>query len=176
MKNRKRNPRNGRYTRDYTLIKAFLILTIIGVVTTFTMIGVNNIIAKLKTFEKLVVVENSFAEEEVRFPTWQEEQESIFKDWGIDVLTAKRVRVCESQDNPEAVNINKDGSRDLGSFQINDLWDIPDSERFDPVQTAYHVVRIVKHFGWDEWVTYNKYVKKGLRCPWVEQKVWSQIK
>jgi len=48
---------------------------------------------------------------------------------------AVRVAQCESGLNPEAVNVNTDGSRDRGLYQINDKWhpEVTDEQAFDPI-------------------------------------------
>lgn len=121
MKNRvKRNPRNGRFTRDYTLIKAFLILTVIGVVTTFTMIGVNNIIAKLKTFEKLIIVENSFAEEVVKELEPDELKSLIPTLYPVCACESDYSKKTPKQFNPDGTVVTGP-TNDYGACQISHI-------------------------------------------------------
>lgn len=55
-------------------------------------------------------------------------------EYGVDPEKAVAVAVKESSLNPQAVNVNKDGSRDRGLFQINSKHHarIRDEQAFDP--------------------------------------------
>jgi len=57
----------------------------------------------------------------------------IAKQEGVDPDLAVRVAKCESDLDPYAVNINKDGSRDRGIFQINDKYhpEVSDEQAFN---------------------------------------------
>ena len=46
----------------------------------------------------------------------------IAKEESVDPDLALRVAKCESSFNPKAVNVNTDGSRDRGVFQINEKY------------------------------------------------------
>jgi len=63
----------------------------------------------------------------------EEKIRRITKEMGVDVELAVRVAKCESSLNPQAVNINKTGSKDRGVFQWNDFWhpEITDIMAFD---------------------------------------------
>ena len=42
--------------------------------------------------------------------------------YGVDTETSLRIAFAESSFNPLAVNYNTNGTRDLGTFQINDIF------------------------------------------------------
>jgi len=56
------------------------------------------------------------------------------KKKGVDPDLAERVAKCESSLNPNAINLNKNGTRDRGLYQINDYWhsNVTDQQAFDP--------------------------------------------
>ena len=58
----------------------------------------------------------------------------IAKEERVDEGLMVRIALCESQLDPEAINVNKNGTRDRGLFQINDYWwpNISDEQAFDP--------------------------------------------
>jgi hypothetical protein len=59
---------------------------------------------------------------------------------------AMRVAKCESNLNPKALNINKDGSRDRGIFQINDKYhpEITDEMAYNPAIATTFFCNAVK--------------------------------
>lgn len=60
---------------------------------------------------------------------------SVAKLENVDPELAVRVATCESNLNPQAINVNPKGSRDRGIFQINDKYhpEVTDEEAFDIV-------------------------------------------
>lgn len=42
--------------------------------------------------------------------------------YGLDATLLRTIADVESGQDPNAVNVNKDGSRDIGVMQINDWW------------------------------------------------------
>ena len=58
----------------------------------------------------------------------------ICKSQTVDPTLGIKVATCESSLNPLAVNINKDGSKDRGIFQINNVYhpEVTDTQAFDP--------------------------------------------
>jgi len=71
--------------------------------------------------------------------TMEEIIEWVAKEESVDPDLALRVAKCENPKlDPKAVNINTDGSRDRGLFQINDKYhsDVTDDQAFDPVFSA----------------------------------------
>jgi hypothetical protein len=78
----------------------------------------------------------------------------VAKEEGIDPDLAVRVARCENPKlDPKAVNINKDGSRDRGLFQINDKWhpEVTDEQAFDPVFSTRFFCKAVKEGHLDWW-------------------------
>lgn len=76
----------------------------------------------------------------------------VAKNAGVDPDLAMRVAKAESALNPDAVNVNKDGSRDRGIFQINDKWhpEVTDGQAFDPVWSTQFFCTAFKagHLDW----------------------------
>jgi hypothetical protein len=78
----------------------------------------------------------------------------VAKEEGVDPDLAVRVARCENPRlDPKAVNINKDGSRDRGLFQINDKWhkEVTDEQAFDPVFSTRFFCKAVKEGNLDWW-------------------------
>jgi len=65
---------------------------------------------------------------------------------GTDPDLAVRVAKCESSLKPKALNINKDGSKDRGIFQINDKYhpEITDEEAYNPAVATTFFCNAVK--------------------------------
>ena len=68
---------------------------------------------------------------------------------------------CESTLNPRAIHRNRNGTTDLGLFQLNTggtlqslglTWD----EAFDPDLNAAAAYRLYKRHGWGRWVCHHK--------------------
>lgn len=70
----------------------------------------------------------------------------------VDPELALRVAKCESNLDPKAVNINTDGSRDRGLFQINSKWHpgVSDEQAFDPIFSTRFFYKAFKagHLDW----------------------------
>lgn len=64
--------------------------------------------------------------------------------FGDRTTVALCIAGAESGWRPDAVNVNDDGSRDRGIFQINSRWhpDVPDDEAFNPRANALHAYRL----------------------------------
>jgi hypothetical protein len=77
----------------------------------------------------------------------------IAKDEGVDEELAVKVAKCESSLNNQAVNTNKDGSRDRGLYQINDRWhpEVTDAQAFDAVFSINFFCKAVKENHLDWW-------------------------
>jgi hypothetical protein len=94
----------------------------------------------------------------VKTQTEEEVMEQIIrwvaKEEGVDPDLAVRVARCENPRlDPKAVNINKDGSRDRGLFQINSKWhpEVTDEQAFDPVFSTRFFCKAVKEGHLDWW-------------------------
>ena len=78
----------------------------------------------------------------------------VAKEEGVDPDLAVRAARCEnSRLDPKAVNINKDGSKDRGLYQINSKWhaEITDEQAFDPVFSTRFFCKAVKEGHLDWW-------------------------
>lgn len=83
-------------------------------------------------------------------------EEEIKRVFGYEWLLALSIAKAESGLNPQAVNYNRNGTKDVGVFQINDCHNFSDSERFD-WRTNVRLAKLVRDtYGWTAWVTYNK--------------------
>ena len=76
----------------------------------------------------------------------------IAKEEGVDPDLVVRVANCESKLSPSAVNVNTDGSRDRGLFQINEKWhpEIDDATAFDIILSTRFFCKAFKegHLSW----------------------------
>lgn len=80
-------------------------------------------------------IEKKNSQIETSEKTTEEIIRKIAKEEGVDPDLAVRVAKCESKLDWKAVNINKDGSRDRGIFQINEKYhqEVSDEQAFDPI-------------------------------------------
>ncbi len=76
----------------------------------------------------------------------------VARQEGVDPDLAVRVAKCESNLDPLAVHVNKDGSRDRGAFQWNDKWhpEVSDADAFDVVKATQLFCKAFKagHLDW----------------------------
>lgn len=72
-------------------------------------------------------------------------------EWKIALAIAK----AESSLNPQAVNRNSNGTRDIGIFQINDLHGWSAEERYDWKNNIAIAKEIRDRCGWSAWSVYN---------------------
>jgi hypothetical protein len=97
-------------------------------------------------FKKILILKN--------FP-----EESIDKMWCI----AKN----ESNFNPLAYNYNKNGSFDVGLFQINQIWKkwcgMRDRDLLHVSKNAQCALLVLKKSGYAAWVTFRKFCFVGNR-------------
>ena len=70
----------------------------------------------------------------------------IAAEEGVDPELAVRVAKCESNLNYKAVNINTDGSRDRGLYQINEKWhpEVTDEQAFNPITATQFFCKAMK--------------------------------
>jgi hypothetical protein len=68
------------------------------------------------------LVKSGLTNQPVAQPTVEEQIRTIAKQNGVDPDLAVRVAKCESNLNPQAININVDNSEDRGLFQINNKY------------------------------------------------------
>jgi len=153
----RRNPHNGRFTEDRRLYAMFLggMFAILIVV-----LGVNNIyyaIRSLSRFDRVFLVENTFAEETITNLSWQEEVMLMLKREGIDTKLASKIIQCESSWNPSAFNKNKDSSSDRGLWQLSNKYysKVLDRCAYDAVCSTGEAIKIIKSEGFKPWVCYS---------------------
>ncbi len=75
---------------------------------------------------------------------------------GIDTKRAERIIFCESSWNPYAINQNRNGSNDLGIWQLNSIHKIPDEVRVDPIASTEVAIKMIKKLGFQPWVCSRK--------------------
>ena len=68
---------------------------------------------------------------------------------------ALAVAKAESGLNPKAVNWNRNGSKDVGVFQINDKHGWSTEERFDWEKNIRMAKDLRDRYGWTEWTAFN---------------------
>lgn len=83
--------------------------------------------------------------------------ELIYKYFGEQSYTAIRVAHCESRFQQNAVNVNKDGTKDIGTFQINEYWHGDKGDLYDLEENIKIAKQIYDESGWWPWVCYWKY-------------------
>ena len=66
----------------------------------------------------------------------------------------------ESRWDTYAIGVNKDGSKDLGLWQISEKYhDIGRECSFDAYCSTRYAIKLYREWGnWTAWVTYNKYI------------------
>lgn len=82
-------------------------------------------------------------------------EQEIANAFGEEFRLAMAVAMAESGLNPKAVNYNRDGSRDIGIFQINERHGWSEEDLFDWEKN----IAIAKHLrdvsGWSTWTAYS---------------------
>jgi hypothetical protein len=81
--------------------------------------------------------------------------DKINEVFGEDADIAIAIAKAESHLNPNAVNINKNGSRDIGVFQINDCHNISAKDRLNAEQNIIHAHKIYLSGGWNQWSAFK---------------------
>lgn len=75
--------------------------------------------------------------------------------FGAEHKIAIAIAKAESGLNPRAINRNKDGSKDIGIFQINDRHGWSDEERFNWKTNIRIAKELYDSRGWNDWTVYN---------------------
>ncbi len=81
--------------------------------------------------------------------------QEIMNTFGHEWKTALAIARAESSLNSRAVNQNRNGTRDIGIFQINDCHGWSDSERYDWKNNIAMAKEIRDRYGWSAWSVYN---------------------
>ena len=82
-------------------------------------------------------------------------EEEIAEVFGAEHKIAMAIAKAESGLNPRAINRNRDGSKDIGIFQINDRHGWSDEDRFDWKTNIRIAKELRNRRGWTEWAVYN---------------------
>ena len=72
---------------------------------------------------------------------------------GVELHTAVAVAYAESLGNPEAVNRNRNGSKDSGIWQINSIHGYSDLKK--PHVNAQAAFEVWSHSGWTAWYAHT---------------------
>ncbi|HUN54301.1 MAG TPA: transglycosylase SLT domain-containing protein [Smithella sp.] len=93
--------------------------------------------------------------EEEQPPYFSNIETEIADVFGTESRIALAVAKAESGLNPKAINRNRDGSKDVGIFQINDRHGWSDEERLDWKTNIRLAKELRDSRGWGEWAVYN---------------------
>jgi hypothetical protein len=89
------------------------------------------------------------------------EKELPMREWvlqeleknGIDSYEAYRIIKCESGWNKLAINKNRDGSYDIGLWQLNEKWQPSSREcKFDYKCATAQAIKLIKKQGFKPWI------------------------
>lgn len=82
---------------------------------------------------------------------------SLVNNYSWDIHIAYAICMAESHGNPNAYNINQNGTSDGGLMQINSIHTdlISLQDRFDPVKNVAVAYKIYLGSGFKAWSTYN---------------------
>lgn len=98
-----------------------------------------------------------------RFKGWDESLARLVRDEAsLQGLTPAQTDLalaivdCESTWNPQAININKTGSKDHGLWQFNDYWhkDMPRDCMYDPACSTKKAISMIKAGYAHRWMCY----------------------
>lgn len=85
-------------------------------------------------------------------PTRAEMEAYVEQKFGRHAARAKKVIACESGWNPSAVNrSNRDGTDDMGAWQVNSVHGLSDSCRLDFRCSTDFAYKLFKRSGWQPW-------------------------
>lgn len=82
-------------------------------------------------------------------------EEIISRMFPEDPKTALAIAKAESGMRADAKNINRNGSNDVGIFQINSIHGHSIEERLDPIENIRMAREIYERRGWEAWSAYN---------------------
>lgn len=81
--------------------------------------------------------------------------QEIMNTFGHEWKLALAIARAESNLNPRAVNQNRNGTRDIGIFQINDSHGWSETERYDWQNNIAMAKEIRDRYGWSAWSVYK---------------------
>ena len=84
-------------------------------------------------------------------------EEWVLNEWGKlgQREQAYAVIQCESRWDEYAVNVNRNGSKDFGLYQINTIHKIPNECAFDYKCATEFAIKLWEKQGWSPWVCAN---------------------
>lgn len=147
----KHRNKQGQFARNFWPYKWYIVSVLVGTIYTFSMIGLNNAWLWVKSFDRVLLVDKTYAEETITI-TWQDEVKHLLKDYGVDVEYATKLIFCESSWNSRAIHYNK-GSVDRGLWQINSFYhpEVSKDCAYDTACSTIEAIRIIKTKGFGEW-------------------------
>ena len=75
---------------------------------------------------------------------------------GFDPKVADKILICESNYRSEAIHINKNGTRDVGIWQINDEHGLSTEERMDPYLSTLYAIELMRSSrSYGHWVCFR---------------------
>lgn len=75
----------------------------------------------------------------------------MVREAGVDTAKASKIIECESTWNPNAVNLNRNGSNDMGLWQINSIHGLSDEVRKDPIKSTEFAIYLINKNGFKPW-------------------------
>ena len=76
---------------------------------------------------------------------------------GFDPVIANKVITCESGWNPNAIHVNRNNTRDIGLWQVNDVHGLSTEDRKDIYMSTEFAIQLLKSSrSWTHWVCYNR--------------------
>ena len=82
-------------------------------------------------------------------------EDLIVKYFGSDSETMLKIAKAESNLKPDAVNVNKNGTRDIGIFQINSVHGYDEEWLKIPENNVLAAKEVFDKQGFEAWATYN---------------------
>jgi hypothetical protein len=109
----------------------------------------------IPSHQKTVGVKEAPPPEEYREANFNPIMQEIADVFGDEYRLAIAVAMAESELKPDAVNVNSDGSRDIGIFQINERHGWSEEDLFD-WSTNISIAKYLRdRSGWSTWAAYN---------------------
>ncbi len=99
--------------------------------------------------------DQSAVEETSSLPAPGNIEKKILDKFGKDGEVALAVAKAESHLNPTAINVNRNGTKDAGIFQINDCHGFSVEERFNADKNIEIAFALYQKSGFQPWVTYK---------------------
>lgn len=82
----------------------------------------------------------------------EEIEREINRVFGQDSFMAKKIVWCESSFRPQVIHKNRNGSVDVGLFQVNSVHRQSTTDMQDPVKNIAFAKKLFDKQGWKPWV------------------------